>query len=241
VRGGACKVDGPSLPFFRDSCRPAGACGGGIRGADFRECDTSTYYLTSPRNEKVVMVSQDDAALGKVHVPLGEDGSGLYSAATLGCFSVIENATEMVLKSIDQASIRRKGALGNGTRRRLPAAAGRVVPGTPCCGIVPAVILCRYVACRSICAHEGRRGRNRARDFAPPLRANRQNRVTISGLHPRTPCRAHGYGPMGWAARDRGERRPRGSRRSVPGPGGRPRGGASPAARTGARDTCRPV
>ena len=65
------------------------------------------------------MVSQDDSsALGKAHVPLGEDGSGLYSAATLGCFSVIENATSMVLKSIEKASgmrklVRKKRAWGS--------------------------------------------------------------------------------------------------------------------------------
>jgi len=30
------------------------------------------------------MPGNDDGALGKAHVPYGSDGSGLYSAATLG-------------------------------------------------------------------------------------------------------------------------------------------------------------
>lgn len=41
-----------------------------------------------------------DAAFGKAHVPVGPEGSGFYSASTLGCFSVIQSAIPMVVDSI---------------------------------------------------------------------------------------------------------------------------------------------
>lgn len=41
-------------------------------------------------------------AFGKVHVPLGADGEGLYSIATRGCFTVIENATQLVMRALEE-------------------------------------------------------------------------------------------------------------------------------------------
>lgn len=40
------------------------------------------------------------SAFGKAHVPWGKDGSGQYSAATIGCFYVIDNASPMVLAAL---------------------------------------------------------------------------------------------------------------------------------------------
>lgn len=42
----------------------------------------------------------EEAALGKAHVPVGEDGQGFYSEATIGCFNVIQNSEDMVIDSI---------------------------------------------------------------------------------------------------------------------------------------------
>lgn len=41
-------------------------------------------------------------ALGKAHVPWGADGEGVYSAATLGCFSVIDSASEFVIQGAER-------------------------------------------------------------------------------------------------------------------------------------------
>lgn len=43
---------------------------------------------------------QEAGTLGKAHVPLGEDGEGVYSEATLGCFRVIQNSEPLVVDSV---------------------------------------------------------------------------------------------------------------------------------------------
>ena len=47
------------------------------------------------------------ASDGKVelHKPVGEDGEGLYTASTKGCFDVINAATPIVLDSIDKIEL----------------------------------------------------------------------------------------------------------------------------------------
>jgi len=45
-----------------------------------------------------------------VHVPVGQDGKGEYSAATKGCFDVIDTASPLVLEEIIQQRVREKGA-----------------------------------------------------------------------------------------------------------------------------------
>lgn len=47
-------------------------------------------------------MANENAALGKAHVPWGEDGAGIYSAATLGCFSVIDSSTPLALEAIQK-------------------------------------------------------------------------------------------------------------------------------------------
>ena len=42
----------------------------------------------------------NEKAFGKAHVPYGEDGKGVYTLATKGCFDVIDNATEMCLDAL---------------------------------------------------------------------------------------------------------------------------------------------
>ncbi|KAK3285132.1 hypothetical protein CYMTET_7248 [Cymbomonas tetramitiformis] len=48
------------------------------------------------------MAEQQEASLGKVHVPLGKDGEGLYTEKTKGCFDVIAAATPMVLDALSK-------------------------------------------------------------------------------------------------------------------------------------------
>lgn len=38
----------------------------------------------------------------ELHKPVGEDGEGMYTASTKGCFDVINAATPLVLESIDR-------------------------------------------------------------------------------------------------------------------------------------------
>jgi len=45
-----------------------------------------------------------------IHLPVGQDGEGEYSAATKGCFDVIDTATPLVLTEIAQQSERDSGA-----------------------------------------------------------------------------------------------------------------------------------
>jgi len=44
-----------------------------------------------------------------VHVPVGKDGEGLYTASTKGCFDVIDTATPLVLQEINKQPIRPLG------------------------------------------------------------------------------------------------------------------------------------
>lgn len=44
-----------------------------------------------------------------VHVPVGKDGEGLYTASTKGCFDVIDTATPLVLKEINKQVPRKIG------------------------------------------------------------------------------------------------------------------------------------
>ncbi|KAL7460202.1 hypothetical protein ACHAXS_000665, partial [Conticribra weissflogii] len=41
-----------------------------------------------------------------VHVPVGKDGEGLYTASTKGCFDVIDTATPLILNEIDKQPLR---------------------------------------------------------------------------------------------------------------------------------------
>lgn len=45
-----------------------------------------------------------------VHVPVGKDGEGLYTASTKGCFDVIDTATPLVLQEINKQPIRPFGS-----------------------------------------------------------------------------------------------------------------------------------
>jgi hypothetical protein len=47
----------------------------------------------------------NERAFGKAHVPYGEDGKGVYTLATKGCFDVIDNATEMCLDALKQVPV----------------------------------------------------------------------------------------------------------------------------------------
>jgi hypothetical protein len=44
-----------------------------------------------------------------VHVPVGKDGEGLYTASTKGCFDVIDTATPLVVNEIEKQPIRSLG------------------------------------------------------------------------------------------------------------------------------------
>mmetsp|Transcript_7229 Transcript_7229/g.14260 ORF Transcript_7229/g.14260 Transcript_7229/m.14260 type:complete len:153 (-) Transcript_7229:2-460(-) len=59
--------------------------------------------LSSPVLSIGVLVAEVDAASdGRVtlHAPVGEDGEGLYTASTKGCFDVISAASPLVLSSM---------------------------------------------------------------------------------------------------------------------------------------------
>lgn len=45
----------------------------------------------------------DSAALGKAHVPYGDQGTGVYSLATQGCFDVINKSRDIVIPSFTAA------------------------------------------------------------------------------------------------------------------------------------------
>ena len=49
-------------------------------------------------------------ALGKAHVPWGSDGEGVYSATTLGCFSVIDSASAFVIQGAEMVGMTAKGS-----------------------------------------------------------------------------------------------------------------------------------
>lgn len=69
-----------------------------------------TSTLTSSMS--VATATAVDKATGGagVHVPVGRDGEGLYSASTKGCFDVIDAATPLVLNEIEKQSIRPFGS-----------------------------------------------------------------------------------------------------------------------------------
>ena len=45
-------------------------------------------------------------AAPQVHVPIGKDGEGEYSASTKGCFDVIDAATPLVIQEIKSQPLR---------------------------------------------------------------------------------------------------------------------------------------
>jgi hypothetical protein len=59
--------------------------------------------LATPKNT-------NNAGGAGVHVPVGKDGEGLYTASTKGCFDVIDTATPLVLQEINQQPIRLFGS-----------------------------------------------------------------------------------------------------------------------------------
>jgi hypothetical protein len=50
-------------------------------------------------------------AAPKLHTPLGEDGAGLYSLSTRGCFDVINNNTELMMEQLDKITKPASGAI----------------------------------------------------------------------------------------------------------------------------------
>lgn len=60
----------------------------------------------------LVAASSSTAAVGGtgVHVPVGKDGEGLYTASTKGCFDVINTATPLILEQIEKQTIRPRTA-----------------------------------------------------------------------------------------------------------------------------------
>lgn len=59
---------------------------------------------TSPQSSEVMSTVARTAS--SVHVPVGEDGEGVYTAATKGCFDVIDTATPLVLKEVATQPLR---------------------------------------------------------------------------------------------------------------------------------------
>ena len=64
---------------------------------------TASMVLATPKNT-------NNAGGAGVHVPVGKDGEGLYTASTKGCFDVIDTATPLVLQEINQQPIRLFGS-----------------------------------------------------------------------------------------------------------------------------------
>jgi len=63
---------------------------------------TASMVLATPKNTRT-------GGAG-VHVPVGKDGEGLYTASTKGCFDVIDTATPLVLQEIKKQPIRLFGS-----------------------------------------------------------------------------------------------------------------------------------
>lgn len=75
------------------------------RGAAIRFAARASSQQTAGQRQvsaSAAAAQEEEAGgvLGKAHVPLGEDGQGVYSEATLGCFRVIQNSEQMVLDSV---------------------------------------------------------------------------------------------------------------------------------------------
>jgi hypothetical protein len=72
-------------------------------------------YVASSTTRRAVASNAGAAAAAAaggagVHVPVGKDGEGLYTASTKGCFDVIATATPLVLKEIEKQPIRPFGS-----------------------------------------------------------------------------------------------------------------------------------
>ena len=67
----------------------------------------STAILAS--SSTVSKVPQSLGGVG-VHVPVGKDGEGQYTASTKGCFDVIDTATPLVLNEIEKQPMRMFGS-----------------------------------------------------------------------------------------------------------------------------------
>lgn len=61
---------------------------------------------STSQDDQLQSITQVDSmvyeALGKAHVPFGQDGEGVYSNATLGCFNVIAQASPLAQKALSQ-------------------------------------------------------------------------------------------------------------------------------------------
>jgi hypothetical protein len=57
----------------------------------------------------IVAATSSKAGGAGVHVPVGKDGEGLYTASTKGCFDVIKTATPLVLEEIAKQPFRPQG------------------------------------------------------------------------------------------------------------------------------------
>lgn len=64
---------------------------------------TASMVLANPK-------SAGNAGGAGVHVPVGKDGEGLYTASTKGCFDVIDTATPLVIQEINKQTIRPFGS-----------------------------------------------------------------------------------------------------------------------------------
>ena len=59
----------------------------------------------------MVLAASNKATGGAgVHVPVGKDGDGAYTASTKGCFDVIDTASPLILEEIRKQSIRPLGS-----------------------------------------------------------------------------------------------------------------------------------
>ena len=61
-------------------------------------CDTIKSQSRSSRTS-ISMSSINNKI--ELHAPIGEDGEGLYSASTKGCFDVIDASTTSIIESLD--------------------------------------------------------------------------------------------------------------------------------------------
>jgi len=75
-----------------------------IGGAAMAVADTAATGASSTcANDAASGVATGGAG---VHVPVGKDGEGLYTASTKGCFDVIDTATPIILREIEKQSLR---------------------------------------------------------------------------------------------------------------------------------------
>merc|ERR1740138_1938480 len=61
---------------------------------------------SSSMNAATAFALKVKTPIANVHTPVGKDGDGEYTAATKGCFDVIEAASPLVLREVSSQPIR---------------------------------------------------------------------------------------------------------------------------------------